>query len=68
MPRCVIGSVGIINALLIILLAHAATITTGLSAASLATNTKVGAGGFYSLITRSLGLEAGGVPSIYPRQ
>jgi len=56
----VIGSVGILGAVLIIVLAHIATITTGLSMASMATNVRLGAGGFYALISNSLGLEVGG--------
>jgi amino acid transporter len=55
----VIGSVGLVQTIVIIILAHVATVTTGLSIASLATNTKVGAGGFYAFISRSLGVEAG---------
>ena len=57
----VVGSVGFSGAVVIILFAHVATITTGLSIASLSTNTRVGAGGFYSLISKSLGLEMGGL-------
>ncbi len=60
----VVGSVGILGALLIILLAHVATITTSLALASMATNTPVGAGGFYALISKSLGLEVGGAIGI----
>ena len=56
----VIGSVGLTKTLLIIAIAHIATITTGLSLASMATNVKVGAGGFYAFISRSLGPEVGG--------
>jgi len=56
----VVGTVGLGKALIIILLAHVATITTGLSLSSMTTNIRIGAGGFYSLISRSLGLEAGG--------
>jgi amino acid transporter len=60
----VVGTVGLGGALIIILLSHVATITTGLSLSSMATNIRVGAGGFYSLISRSLGLEAGGAIGI----
>lgn len=56
----VVGTVGLGTALVIILLAHVATITTGLSLSSMTTNIRIGAGGFYSAISRSLGLEAGG--------
>ena len=61
----VVGNAGFGGALLIIVLAKLITITTGFSIAAIATNTRVGAGGSYALISRSLGLEAGsavGVP------
>ena len=61
----VVGNAGFGGALVIIFLAKMITITTGLSIAAIATNTRVGAGGSYALISRSLGLEAGsavGVP------
>jgi len=61
----VVGNAGFGGALVIILLAKMITVTTGLSIAAIATNTRVGAGGSYALISRSLGLEAGsavGVP------
>lgn len=60
----VVGSVGLSGTLIIIFLAHIATITTGLSLASLATNVKVGAGGFYAFVSRSLGAEVGGAIGI----
>ncbi|MGD9581770.1 MAG: amino acid permease [Vampirovibrionia bacterium] len=60
----VVGNVGFIGALIIILLAHVATISTGLAMSSMATNTKIGAGGFYSILSRSLGLEIGGAIGI----
>jgi amino acid transporter len=60
----VVGTVGLGGALVIILLSHVATITTGLSLSSMTTNVRIGAGGFYSLISRSLGLEAGGAIGI----
>jgi solute carrier family 12 sodium/potassium/chloride transporter 2 len=55
----VVGTVGLGAAILIILLSHVATVTTGLALSSMTTNVRIGAGGFYSLISRSLGLEAG---------
>jgi amino acid transporter len=60
----VVGNVGLLYAIIIIVLAHLATITTGLSMSSMATNIKVGAGGFYSIITKSLGIEAAGAIGI----
>ncbi len=60
----VVGNVGFLGALLIITLAHIATVTTSLAMASMTTNVKIGDGGFYSLISRSLGLEVGGAIGI----
>ncbi|MBU2505783.1 MAG: amino acid permease [Bacteroidetes bacterium] len=56
----VVGNAGLAGAILIILLAKTITICTGLSMASITTNIKIGAGGAYSIISKSLGLEAGG--------
>ena len=60
----VVGNAGFGGAILIIFLAKMITITTGLSIAAIATNTRVGAGGSYALISRSLGLEAGSAVGI----
>ncbi len=60
----VVGNTGFLGALIIILLAHVATVTTGLAMSSMTTNVKIGDGGFYSLISRSLGLEVGGAIGI----
>ena len=56
----VVGNAGLLGAVLIILLAKLITICTGLSMASITTNIKIGAGGAYSIISKSLGLETGG--------
>ena len=56
----VVGNAGFIGAVAIIILAKAVTICTGLSMASITTNIKIGAGGAYSIISKSLGLEADG--------
>lgn len=56
----VVGNAGLVGAILIILIAKSVTICTGLSMASITTNIKIGAGGAYSIISKSLGLEAGG--------
>jgi solute carrier family 12 sodium/potassium/chloride transporter 2 len=56
----VVGNAGFLGAVLIILLAKSVTICTGLSMSSITTNIKIGAGGGYSIITKSLGLETGG--------
>ncbi|MDX1383532.1 MAG: Na-K-Cl cotransporter, partial [Thermoanaerobaculia bacterium] len=56
----VVGNVGLLPALLIVVLAHVITATTALSVSAIATNMRVGSGGAYYLISRSLGLEIGG--------
>ena len=56
----VVGNAGLFGGLLIILLANIITFCTGLSISSVATNIRVGAGGSFSIISQSLGLEVGG--------
>lgn len=60
----VVGNAGLVGSLLIILLAHIITISTGLAVSSIATNIRVGAGGAFSIISQSLGLEVGGSISV----
>ena len=56
----VVGNAGLFGAWLTILLAFAITICTGLSMSSITTNIRIGAGGAYSIIAQSLGIEVGG--------
>jgi amino acid transporter len=56
----VVGTVGLTQALVILVLANSITFVTSLSLAAISTNTTAGAGGTYYLISRSLGLEIGG--------
>ncbi|MDP8266357.1 MAG: amino acid permease [Candidatus Aceula meridiana] len=56
----VVGSVGIAAAISIIALSNFISLSTGLSVSSIVTNIRIGHGGAYSIITKSLGLEAGG--------
>jgi len=56
----VVGNAGLVGGILIILLANVITLSTGLSIASVATNIRVGAGGAFSIIAQSLGLEVSG--------
>ncbi len=56
----VVGHTGLKGALLIITIANLITLFTGLSIASVATNMRVGTGGAYAMISKSLGLEIGG--------
>ncbi|MFL3051511.1 MAG: amino acid permease [Candidatus Neomarinimicrobiota bacterium] len=60
----VVGNAGFGGALIIILLAKLVTITTGLAIASMSSNIRIGAGGSYAIISRSLGLEIGGAIGI----
>ena len=60
----VVGNVGLYNTIFIVLMASAITFITGLSASAIATNIKVGVGGEYYMISRSLGLEPGGAIGI----
>ena len=56
----IVGNAGLLGAFGIITVAMGITGATGLSLSSIATNTRLGAGGPYSVISRSLGLEVGG--------
>jgi amino acid transporter len=60
----VVGNAGLGGAILIILLANFITICTALSISSIATNIRVKAGGAFSIISQSLGLEVGGSVSV----
>ena len=55
-----VGHLGLFRVLAIVLLANAITIITTLSFSAVATNAKVGVGGAYFIISRSLGVELGG--------
>jgi len=56
----VVGNAGVLGGLAVILMAFGITIATGLSMASVTTNIRIGAGGAYSIISQSLGVEVGG--------
>ncbi|OUR91916.1 hypothetical protein A9Q87_08935 [Flavobacteriales bacterium 34_180_T64] len=60
----IVGNVGYFKTVLIVLMASSITFITGLSASAIATNIKVGVGGEYYMISRSLGLEPGGAIGI----
>ncbi len=60
----VVGNAGIIGALAIILLSVAITFTTAMSLSSITTNVRIGTGGAFSIISKSLGLEIGGAIGI----
>ncbi len=56
----IVGQAGLWSTLGIILVAHVISASTGLSVASVATDKRVGTGGSYYIISRSLGLPIGG--------
>lgn len=55
-----VGNAGLLGAWLVLLLAIGITAATGLSLSSIATNTRIGPGGPYAIMVRSLGYEVGG--------
>ena len=56
----VLGHVGLALTLVIVTVSSSVTFLTGLSVSALATNMRVKGGGAYYMISRSLGVEAGG--------
>jgi len=60
----VVGSAGLRNALIILLLANGISILTTFSLSAISTNIRVKGGGDYYLISRTLGLEFGGAIGI----
>ncbi len=60
----VVGNAGLLGAFLILGLGILITLCTGLSLSSIATNTRIGPGGPYAIMNRSLGIEVGGAIGI----
>ena len=60
----IVGNVGLGGTIVIIVMAHIITITTTLSMSSILTNIRIGPGGAYTIIMRSLGHEMGGAIGI----
>jgi len=60
----IVGNTGLIKTIVIVLMSSSITFITGLSASAISTNIKVGVGGEYFMISRSLGLEPGGAIGI----
>ncbi len=56
----VVGNAGLLGAWLIILISFLIIAFTALSLSSITTNIRIGAGGAFSIISQSLGLEVGG--------
>jgi len=60
----VVGQAGLVAAIVIIIVAHVISITTGLSITAISTDKKIKAGGIYYMLSRSLGLPMGGAIGI----
>ncbi|MDJ0902399.1 MAG: amino acid permease [Xenococcus sp. MO_188.B8] len=60
----VVGNAGLLGGMLVILAALSITFATGLSLSSIASNTRLKAGGPYTMIAKALGLEVGGAIGI----
>ncbi len=56
----VVGNSGLFGTIAIIIIAHVIAVTTGLSVSSVATDKKIGAGGIYYVLSRSMGIPIGG--------
>jgi solute carrier family 12 sodium/potassium/chloride transporter 2 len=56
----IVGVAGVAGAIAIILLSVSVTLSTGLALSSITTNIRIGAGGAYSIISETFGLEMGG--------
>ena len=56
----VVGNAGLLGTIVIIVIAHVIAVTTGLSVSSVATDKKIGAGGIYYVLSRSMGIPIGG--------
>ncbi|MFQ5517357.1 MAG: Na-K-Cl cotransporter [Acidimicrobiia bacterium] len=60
----VVGNVGLGGAVVIVVIANVVTLGTAMSVAAVATNMRVGPGGAYYMISRSLGVEIGAAVGI----
>jgi amino acid transporter len=60
----VVGHLGYFQTAIVVTLSSCVTLLTALSIASTATNTKVGAGGAYFIVSRSFGIESGAAVGI----
>jgi len=56
----IVGHAGLAKALVIVAIGNVITLVTSLSLSAVATNMRVGVGGAYYIISRSLGIEMGG--------
>ncbi len=56
----IVGEAGLYSMIILIVIAHVISISTGLSLSSIATDKKIKTGGIYYMLSRSLGLPMGG--------
>ncbi len=56
----VVGGAGTLGAAIVIILAVSVTFSTGLALSSITSNIRIGAGGAFSIVSKTLGLEVGG--------
>ena len=60
----VVGNAGLFGSIIIVIIAHIISVSTGLSVSSIATDKKVGPGGIYYILSRSMGIPIGGAIGI----
>jgi len=60
----VVGNAGLFGTIVIVVIAHIISVSTGLSVSSISTDKKVGAGGIYYILSRSMGIPIGGAIGI----
>ena len=60
----VVGNAGLFGTIVIVVIAHVISVSTGLSVSSISTDKKVGAGGIYYILSRSMGIPIGGAIGI----
>ena len=60
----VVGNAGLFGSFIIVVIAHVISVSTGLSVSSIATDKKVGPGGIYYILSRSMGIPIGGAIGI----
>ncbi len=60
----VVGNAGLFGSIVIIVIAHVISVSTGLSVSSISTDKKVGPGGIYYILSRSMGIPIGGAIGI----
>jgi len=60
----VVGNAGLFGTIAIIVIAHIISVSTGLSVSSISTDKKVGPGGIYYILSRSMGIPIGGAIGI----